>query len=76
MKKTNLLLICIGVLMLAFTLSLDLYIFNVLQAIDLSWAYFVVLINIMTIGLEYTIYSYLVSMRKIHRTSLKKIKED
>ncbi len=60
MKKTNLLLICIGVLMLAFTLSLDLYIFNVLQAIDLSWAYFVVLINIMIIGLEYTIYSYLV----------------
>lgn len=56
MKKTNTLLIYIGVLMLAFTLSLDLYVFNVVQAIDLSWAYFVVLINIMTMGIEYTIY--------------------
>ncbi len=72
MKKTNFILITISILMITFIVSLDIYVYKGLQAIDFSWAYILVLLNIMTIGLEYTIYSYLVSMRKIHRTSLNK----
>ena len=61
MNKNKLTISILGVLMITFTFILDYYIIQVLGGIDYIWAFITVVINILSIGLIYTILLYLKS---------------
>jgi len=56
MSRENITILILGILTFIFTASLDIYIIFYLQAIDIMEGYILVLANILTIGVLYTIF--------------------
>ena len=56
MNREKLILLILGILMTTFTIALDIYVYFELQALDYLAALTIVIVNILSIGLLYTIF--------------------
>ncbi len=68
MSRENITILILGILTFIFTASLDIYIIFYLQAIDIMEGYILVLANILTIGVIYTIFMELTKKQTINNS--------